>query len=238
MQRELTNLLAALKAIHWYAWNIHWNATGPQFYSDHLLFERLYQEGPPNIVEQIDGLAERIIGTGHQVDAFVIDRRSNDLLQKVKGMKPVEGALVLENLFARLASKAIGKLDGTDPKSVTLDNYIRTLVDERSAAVYLLQQRLEPSGAYGDLGGLVGSAVSGGLSSVLLSAAIGAGAAYALVKYGDKLPQGFRPPHWELKPAIQKGAIIGAGLGGLSFVAGFTRGAGQAASIKGMIEGA
>ena len=150
MNNELLNLLAALKAIHWYAWNVHWNATGPEFYSDHLLFERLYQTGPPNIVEQIDGLAERLVGSGVKVDAYGIDQRAAAFMAQVKGRPLVEGALALEKAFAVEAGRALPKLQGYGPKAVTLDNYVRTLVDERSTAVYLLQQRLA-GGAYGAL---------------------------------------------------------------------------------------
>jgi len=233
MHNDLTTLLATLRAVHWHSWNAHWNSTGPQFFADHQLFERIYA-GEPKIIDQTDGLAERMVGLGFTVDEFQVDRRAGDILAEVKGVSPIEGALVLEKLFVKTAGRALPKLSGYSGKAVTLDNYLRTLVDDRSTVTYLLQQRLAAPGGYGDLGGFVGAAVGGGLTSILLSAAVGVAVGHVASKYGDKIGL----PHWQMKPAMAKGALIGGGLGMLSFVSGFTRGTAQAASMTAMIEAA
>jgi starvation-inducible DNA-binding protein len=51
-------LLRALSTIHQ---TNHWVTRGPTFYSDHLLFERLYGE----VTAEIDTIAERAIGMGN-----------------------------------------------------------------------------------------------------------------------------------------------------------------------------
>jgi len=168
LQAQLNTILAALKAIHWHAWNTHWNAAGPQFYSDHELFQRLYEGASPNIQAQMDGLAERIIGLGHKVNEFGVDRRANDILSEIKGVSLVEGALILEQLFQKMIKKALPLVKN----STILDNYLRTMADERSAAIYLLRQRLSPSEDYGVLSAGDTALMSGSLRKAVIVPAL------------------------------------------------------------------
>jgi DNA-binding ferritin-like protein len=144
LQNDLLNLLACLKAIHWYAWNAHWQSKGKNSYADHLLFERIYA-GEPSIIDQIDGLGERVVGLGYSVDPQSIDQRSRVYFKaaarRVGTRAYVSGALALEITFQHLAQKIIKASSSTDTQSIILDNYIRTLVDDRSTVVYLLKQR-------------------------------------------------------------------------------------------------
>ena len=55
----LSELLAKLEALSLYYQNIHWTVSGPNFYSDHLLAERLYSAANG----LIDGVAEKAVGT-------------------------------------------------------------------------------------------------------------------------------------------------------------------------------
>jgi starvation-inducible DNA-binding protein len=53
---ELTHLLADTYILYLKTQNFHWNVTGPEFHSLHLLFEGQYQE----LALAIDEIAERI----------------------------------------------------------------------------------------------------------------------------------------------------------------------------------
>jgi starvation-inducible DNA-binding protein len=60
----LARLLAETYAIYLKTQHFHWNVTGPEFFSLHLLFEKQYNE----LAEAIDEIAERIRALGFYVD--------------------------------------------------------------------------------------------------------------------------------------------------------------------------
>jgi starvation-inducible DNA-binding protein len=53
---ELTHLLAGTYSLYLKTQNFHWNVTGPNFHSLHLMFEEQYQQ----LAEAVDVVAERI----------------------------------------------------------------------------------------------------------------------------------------------------------------------------------
>ena len=61
----LSRLLADTYALYLKTQNFHWNLTGREFYSYHLLFEKQYEE----LAEAVDEIAERIRALGYFVDA-------------------------------------------------------------------------------------------------------------------------------------------------------------------------
>src|ERR1700686_1586879 len=60
----LAHFLADTYAIYLNTQNFHWNITGVEFYSLHLLFEKQYTE----LAEAIDEIAERIRALGFYVE--------------------------------------------------------------------------------------------------------------------------------------------------------------------------
>ncbi len=61
----LSGYLANLYSLYLKTQNFHWNVTGSEFYSLHLLFEKHYEA----MAEEIDEVAERIRSLGMMVDA-------------------------------------------------------------------------------------------------------------------------------------------------------------------------
>jgi DNA-binding ferritin-like protein len=146
LKDDLLSLLAVLSAIKWVAWNAHWKAHGHHFYSDHQLFERIYsgEGGGPAIDEQIDGLAERIVAKygDSALDTPGLSGRIQSFVQIASppGSKkaPWTSLLLLEQTVLRYIHAALKNITPTD---IVLDNYLQTIADERSVAVYLLQRR-------------------------------------------------------------------------------------------------
>ena len=150
LHRTLIELLATLRAIQWHAWTTHWKTSGPEFYGDHLLYQRIYEGsgGGPDIAAQTDGLGERIVAlySPKGMDAVAVQSRTLEVLKGISGKTPVEGALCLEMCALKLGAAAAGLTSKLPPQySVNLDNFLRSLVDERSTVVYLLQQRMGTS---------------------------------------------------------------------------------------------
>lgn len=61
----LSKLLADTYLLYIKTQNFHWNITGSEFYSLHLLFEKQYEE----LAEAVDEIAEKIRALGFFVDA-------------------------------------------------------------------------------------------------------------------------------------------------------------------------
>ena len=150
LHATLTELLAALRSVTWHAWTKHWKTTGSDFYSDHLLFQRVYSGdgGGPNIEAQTDGLGERMVALygPSGVDEIEVQELVLKHLKSIRNQDPIQGALSLETQILNLGAKAAKLTTHLPPQySIGLDNFIRELVDARSTVVYLLQQRLSQS---------------------------------------------------------------------------------------------
>ena len=150
LRNFLLDTLATLRAVHWHAWTLHWKTQGSTYYSDHLLFQRLYSgdQGGPDINAQIDGLGERIVALygAAAIDESFIERRVVELLDGSRAKsenEPIKQAQVLETYLLQVVTQAAGQAAGLPASySVALDNYLRAIADERSTVSYLLGQRL------------------------------------------------------------------------------------------------
>lgn len=140
-------VLAYLRAIQWYAWTSHWQASGDTFYGDHLLLNRLYdgRGGGPKINDQIDDLGERIVAYfgPKQVDPGSINKLTGQIIEthqtgdKFKSLYSLEEGC--QNAI-RVAWKANQKSGAH--MSLGLDDYLMALADQRDTAIYLLGRRL------------------------------------------------------------------------------------------------
>ncbi len=88
----LARMHADTYAVYLKTQNFHWNLTGPEFYSLHLLFEKQYED----MAEAIDEIAERIRALGHFVEA------SFGALKKITGVKEEEGVLSIKEMLLGL----------------------------------------------------------------------------------------------------------------------------------------
>lgn len=148
---NLQELLAQLRAIQWHAWTSHWVARGPQFYSDHLLLQRIYEgqdEGDAgvDINAQVDKLGERLVaafGAG-AIQAGVVERRAADLVDRALQRNPDNVFAAALDLEKQVQSQIAVTLKQLSAKEIVWDNFLRTLADERSEVLYLLQRRTQP----------------------------------------------------------------------------------------------
>ena len=137
----LQELLVKLEALSLYYQNIHWTGSGPNFYSDHLLAERLY--GAANGL--IDGVAEKAVGTTKNRDAVKLP----DVLKKVyptitnlpycqdENVKMFRAALTLvQELISFVTTNEKGA-----GVSLGVRNMLADIADKLEVDVYLLNQR-------------------------------------------------------------------------------------------------
>jgi len=159
-KHKVLDLLSLLRAIQWNAWVGHWSSAGPSYYADHRLFERIYtgqvgedeDSGAP-IVDQIDSMGEKIAAHfgARSLDSAAIEYGAAEILRKAQerhGRDFFAAALDLEKLFQTRIARAVKGLSSSE---IVWDNFLRTLADERSEVVYLLQQRMGGTLALGDV---------------------------------------------------------------------------------------
>lgn len=129
----------------------HWQTSGPSYYGDHLLFDRLYKDSQP----YIDQVAERAVGLGSA--ALVAPARQAQQITHIVGMvaSPTTGAgslvdasLKVESLVLSVVDEALSVLTASDSLTPGVDNLLQGVADLHETFVYLLQQRFRVSYDY------------------------------------------------------------------------------------------
>lgn len=134
--------VATLKAMALIHQHNHWTTNGEMFYSEHLLFERLYN----SVLEDLDLAAEKYMGLfGDDVLVYTLQ---TELLSKVLSnynkleSSPVEMSLAVEKDFIKFSNDAYKCFEEQGELSLGLDDMIMSIASNREEAVYLLQQSL------------------------------------------------------------------------------------------------
>lgn len=134
----LLGVLAALRGMHHLFSTLHWQAIGPNSYSDHLLYERLYKARE----EEIDQLAERLVGLFDARVLHPLDAWTNAQVFMTPFVNP-QGIRILdaEKAMLTLITQARNTLAQTSRLSTGTDNLLGELADAHETALYLLRQR-------------------------------------------------------------------------------------------------
>lgn len=90
----LAKVLADVYLLYTKTQNYHWNYTGPEFYSLHLLFEKQYED----LAESVDEIAERIRALGHVVEGTMRAFLKRSTLKEDD--KPIHSSKMLAQLLA------------------------------------------------------------------------------------------------------------------------------------------
>lgn len=132
--------LAAFRAARSHYEGVHWTASGPNSYGDHLLYERLYD----NVTEEIDSLAERLIGCFGEssFDPVKCSQRSKKFIRKWNQIdNPVLRSIQVEKTLLRCLKKTEVSLKRSKKYSLGLEDFIPALASQRETHLYLLKQR-------------------------------------------------------------------------------------------------
>jgi len=126
----------------------HWQAYGQNYYSDHLLFERLYNE----VTEDIDKLAERMLGSGPTCLANpMFHAKHVSAVAQVfcagvpASSTPDENAMISFRavLYTLVLLKfTYAQLEHQNLLSHGLDNLLQGVADKHEEHVYLLKRRV------------------------------------------------------------------------------------------------
>lgn len=137
---ELGMLIGVLRALVITQHAYHWQSSGANYYADHTLYQRLYTESE----EDIDGIAERAVGTGgreltnyhHQLTT------ASFFMKAISHQKPLyEEALDGEQAFIKLVEFAMKSLKEKGQLSPGIEQLLGDVLNKHESHVYLLKQR-------------------------------------------------------------------------------------------------
>jgi len=144
---QLSVALVYLKYLYAVHQNHHWTASGDPFYGDHLLFQRLYT----GITEEIDSVAEKVIGLGGTGNVD-LNLQTMQVLKLVQGYGTAstipqstdlaKKSLMVEMNFLAVMKQLCESLKETGLMTHGLDNLLAGIEDAHEGHVYLLKQRV------------------------------------------------------------------------------------------------
>lgn len=138
---QLLSLYSVLLAQHRNLWSTHNQISGPTYYGDHLLLERLYTA----MTEEIDELAERMVawvGPGAVDNIPVVEAMVRWLKAWAQEPDPFARAMLGEQAIQAELQRTYDTIKSAGQMSLGMDDMIMGMADEHEKAVYLIQQRL------------------------------------------------------------------------------------------------
>lgn len=144
----LLSLLEALVATRWVHQIAHWQSSGPTYYGDHLLFQRLYEK----VDEEVDDVAEKAVALsrGVTVDATrILSNAAECVTRSSTEVPPTRSSEDLaarswsaENAVLRSVRMVRSRLESAGSLSLGIDNMLAQIADTHEKHLYLLGQRL------------------------------------------------------------------------------------------------
>lgn len=134
--------IALIRSVSMVHQNNHWRTKGSNFYSNHLLFERIYKSA----AEDADLAAEKLIGLFDDdvLDLHMQAQMIGKTLEHFSHGDPIQTSLEAEKKFLDYSQKFYNILNEDDGKlSLGLDDMLMSIASNREGAVYLLQQSLK-----------------------------------------------------------------------------------------------
>lgn len=128
--------IAMLRASYLMYQNFHWITSGPSFYGNHLLFERLYKSSQDNA----DLAAEKLIGNFGS-DALSIKNQAAFISEYLTGDDDIiQDALSAEKTFLAFSQEFYDYLEQEKKLTLGIDDAIMGIASSHEEHVYLLQQ--------------------------------------------------------------------------------------------------
>ncbi len=132
-------LLSTLRAQALLYQNLHWEARGPSYYGDHLLYQRLYDA----VQEDVDLLAEKLVQSQGEsaVDLLAASYILKKMVQRWASGSLVEKAHRSESDLLAMVDYAFNALKDRGLLSLGMDDYLMSLYNKHEGHMYLIGQR-------------------------------------------------------------------------------------------------
>jgi DNA-binding ferritin-like protein len=135
----LQEVLGLLRGQYWNYWTSHWQVKGPNFYGNHLLFQRIYE----GIQAEVDTLAEKIVGyfgEEHVENTVIMEKMHHWFDEWNKTKDPLDRAIQSEQDMQVAFKRCYDKLKEMDDISLGLDDFLMAVANAHETNLYLLQQ--------------------------------------------------------------------------------------------------
>jgi len=131
---KMTLYVAFLRALYSIHQHSHWKSKGSDFYGNHLLFQRLYDEAGV----MVDEAAEKTIG----VFGELLDHSDSlkELLDKYNSDDHIKNSLDASNDFINLSQELYDDLKGSGDITLGLDDMLMSIANRVEVHTYLLKQ--------------------------------------------------------------------------------------------------
>lgn len=133
----LNDYIAMLRLVNLIHQHGHWKCKGPEFYGNHLLFERLYD----NSSARVDVAAEKLIGLygngslKHDTQTKLINK-----MNKYTSDDHIQNSIDAEKTFITIAEDLYNRVKEIGEMTLGLDDMIMAQSSEAETSVYLLEQ--------------------------------------------------------------------------------------------------
>lgn len=147
VENFMKGYVSYLRALYLIHQNNHWQCKGPNFYSNHLLLQRIYESAS----EQTDMAAEKAIGlfgneimnlSAHTKLAYEIAAKYDSKNYQSKNPH-IESSLEAEEDFIKFSQRFYDYLKNNQEMTLGLDDLIMSIANSREEAIYLLKQSTE-----------------------------------------------------------------------------------------------
>lgn len=140
---KMLDLLYGLTGLRKMYDHMHWHSSGKSFYELHILFQRIYEDMDDN--DEIDGLAEKVIGIFGDQEAF---NAMDEAKEVASFLETHIGRSKDAQQFTKIAIEAEKHIQGMikdvmalgDEVSDGVQNLIQGIYDNHETNLYLLQQ--------------------------------------------------------------------------------------------------
>lgn len=150
----LSGLLALLRAAYMLHQTAHWQIRGDDYYGDHIMLQRIYDDSLPFI----DGVAERLIGLSGN-PAFVCPVKQAQLIQSiVLALVPeshgsdsqtlLKRSLDVESVILKVVAEVKAAIEANGGLTEGLDDMLQGIASKHEEFVYLLKQRTSSGYTY------------------------------------------------------------------------------------------
>lgn len=142
LREHLSNVLAALRAQYISYQTSHWIAKGEAFYSEHLLFQRLYE----SVEDQIDTLAEKLVCFEDEEAIDMVEQTQKIHLLSKKWSEidcPLERGLESEAFMQKIIEEAYEEITKSNEMTLGLDDFLMATANSHEENMYLLKRNLK-----------------------------------------------------------------------------------------------
>jgi len=133
----LNQYLAMLRVVYTVHQHSHWKCKGADFYGNHLLFQRLYEDAQ----KKADETAEKLIGLfGNDALDHANQLPLMNELCKYHSDNFMENSFNAEKEFSTFAEDTYNRIKGIGEMSLGLDDMIMGHINQSETAQYLIKQ--------------------------------------------------------------------------------------------------